>query len=178
MELAAVTVVNAFQICQTELCAKEAVLVLDIGARVTSMNFLRQGLPAMTRAMDFGGGRLTTAIAQALGLEPAGAEEEKRNLSEFMQPVVQSALMPLARELRATIDFFERQQECHLGQIFAAGGTACSPTILGLLGEAAGIKVTPWNPTANFEADNATGLEAVAPCLAAAVGAAGARLVP
>jgi type IV pilus assembly protein PilM len=177
IELSFLTVVNAFQISHRALCEQEAVLVVDIGARMTSMNFLRNGQPVMTRIMEFGGSRITDCIAQSLGLEPAAAEAEKRKLSEFMQPLVQGGVAPLARELRSSVDFFERQYDCHVSQGFVGGGTACSATIVGLLGEAAGMKLVAWNPVQGWQADgDAAGLEQVAPALASAVGLAAARV--
>jgi type IV pilus assembly protein PilM len=178
IELSFLTVVNAFQISHREFCEKGgAALVVDIGARMTSMNFLQHGQPVLTRIMDFGGGRITETVAQSLNLEPVAAEEEKRKLPEFMQPLVQGGLAPLAREIRASVDFFEHQYDCRVSYAFAGGGTACSATILNLLSQASGVKLVAWNPVQGWQADgDAAGLEQVAPALASAVGLAAARV--
>lgn len=180
IELAAVSVVNAFQISQPELCQKEAVLLVDIGARSTSINFLQHGQPVMTRIMHFGGLQLSEYVAQVLTLSAAEAEEEKLKMSDPVQALIKAAIAPLARELRSSIDFFERQHECHVGAAFACGGTAASPHILDFLSEAAGLRVACWNPiqnlgTAQLNGDG-KGLAEWAPSLAVAIGVAAARL--
>lgn len=179
VELAAVSVVNAFQVSYPDM-KDEVVLLVDIGGRSTSINFLRQGIPLITRIMHFGGFQLSEYIGQMLTLDANAAEQEKVKMSEPVQALVRTAISPLARELRSSIDFFERQHESHVSQAVACGGCACSPVLLDLLSEAVGLRVARWNPvenldTAHFNGDGAH-LAELAPTLAAAIGAAAARL--
>lgn len=180
MDLAAVSVVNAFQVSHPELCQKEAVLLVDIGAHSSSMSFLRNGLPVLTRITQFGGLQLSEFIGQMLTLSQAEAEEEKIKMSEPVQPLVKTAVATLAKEIRSSIDFFERQQECHVAAVFACGGSASSDKLLEFLSEQAGVRVELWNPIHNFDISHFNGegklLTAAAPNLAAAIGAAAARL--
>lgn len=180
MELAAVSVVNAFQISHPEICAKHAVLLVDIGAQSTSMNFLCKGLPVMTRIMQFGGLQLSEFVAQMLTLSPAEAEEEKIKMSDPVQPLVKMALGSLAKEVRSSIDFFERQHECHIGAVFACGGSTRSPQIIEFLSEQAGVPIGIWDPFESFDVSHFNGdrptLTALAPNLAAAIGAAAPRV--
>jgi type IV pilus assembly protein PilM len=180
IELSALTVVNAFQLGNAELCEKEIVVLLDIGAHSTSINLLRHGQPAMTRIMHFGGNHISDFVASVLTLRPAAAEEEKIKMSEAVQPLVGQALSPLAREIRSSIDFFERQQDCHVTRAFACGGSAMSRMILKFLSDEVGFHIEHWNPvqslsTAHFNGEAET-LERVAPCLAAAIGVAAPQL--
>ncbi len=180
MELSALTVVNAFQFGNAELCQKEIVVLLDVGAHSTSINLLRHGQPAMTRIMHFGGNHISEFVASILTLQPAAAEEEKIKMSEAVQPLVGQALSPLAREIRSSIDFFERQQDCHVTRAFACGGTATSPLILKFLSDEVGFHIEPWNPVQALSIAHLNGeaqtLERVAPCLAAAIGVAAPQL--
>jgi type IV pilus assembly protein PilM len=176
IELSALTVVNAFQMGSPELCEKEIVVLLDIGAHSTSINLLRQGQPAMTRIMHFGGNHISEYVGSILTLQPNVAEEEKIKMSESVQAIVGQAISPLAREIRSSIDFFERQQECHVSRALACGGSACSPNILQLLSDEVGFHIESWNPvqtlsTAHFNGEGPK-LESLAPSLAAAIGAA------
>ena len=180
IELAAVCVINAFQTLEPEICQKEIVLLVDIGARSTVMNFLRQGLPLFTRIMRFGGQQVTEHISQTLTTELASAEEEKIKMTETVQPLVRTAISPLARELRSSIDFFERQYECRVSRTFGCGGSASSAKMLEILGQELGMHVEGWNPiqhlgTAHFRGDVAQ-LVAEAPSMAAVVGASVAHL--
>lgn len=180
VELTAVSVINAFQINQPELCATEAVLLMEIGAQSTTINLLRQGLPVMTRIMRFGGAQLTAYVAQALALKPHEAEDAKLKMSASVPALIKTALLPLAREVRASIDFFERQEECRVSKAFAGGGTAASPQVLQYLSEEVGLRIEPWDPLANLELDQFAGdaatLKLQSPLLGAAIGAAVARL--
>jgi type IV pilus assembly protein PilM len=180
IELSALTVINAVQHSLPAICEKEIVLLLDIGARVTSINILRQGQPVISRMMNFGGAQLTDYIAQVLSLQPADAEQEKRQMTETVTPLVQAQLFSLVREVQASIDFFERQQECRITKAVACGGTACSAKVLEFISQNVGIVLESLNPLANIKTDNAAGdagaLPAVAPSLAAAVGVAVAHL--
>ena len=101
-------------------------------------------------------------------------------MTDPVQALVRTAISPLARELRSSIDFFERQHECHVSQAFACGGSACSPVLLEILSEAVGIHIDRWNPIETFDTTHFNGagaqLSELAPTLAAAVGAAAARL--
>jgi len=180
IELTAVSVVNALQVCQTELCDKEVLLLLDIGARSTSINLLRHGQPLMTRITPFGGDQINEQIGRVLTLEPEAAEAAKLKMSDSVQPVIRQSIAPLVREIRSSIDFFERQHECHVGRAFACGGSACSTVLLDFLSEEVGFRIEPWNPVSTFDTTHFNGegpaLAALAPCLAAAIGAATAQL--
>jgi type IV pilus assembly protein PilM len=180
MELAAVSVVNAFQFCQPDLCEKEVVLVLDIGAHSTSINFLLRGQLVMTRITQFGGDLISEYVAQVLTLQSETAEEEKLKMSETVQPLIRQSISPLVQEIRSSIDFFERQHECHVTRLFACGGSACSSRILEFLSEEIGLHIEAWNPVTTLDTSHFNGetpkLTALAPSLAAAIGAAANHL--
>lgn len=180
IELAAVSVVNAFQTSHPGVEANEVVLLLDVGAHSSSINFLRNGAPVITRIMHFGGYQLSEYIAQMLTLELAAAEEEKRKMTEPVQALIKTAISPLAREVRSSIDFFERQHECHVARGFACGGSASSPVMMEILSETVGLPIGNWDPSHNFDTTPLNGhreqLPAMAPSLAVAIGAAVARL--
>ena len=107
-------------------------------------------------------------------------EEEKIKMSEPVQQLVKSAISPLAREIRSSIDFFERQNDVHVQRIYACGGSACSAPLLTILGEAVGTPVECWNAVERLDVSQLNGeaqqVLAAGPSLAAAVGVAAARL--
>jgi Tfp pilus assembly PilM family ATPase len=179
IELTAVSVINAFQVGRAP-DKNEVVVLIDIGARMTSINFLLDGMPLITRIMHFGGAQLTDYISQVLVLKPDEAEEEKRKMSGPIQELMKTAISPLAREIRSSIDFFERQNDLHVSQICACGGSASSPQILAILGEAVGTHVECWNLIESLDVSHFNGetqrVLALGPSLAAAVGAVIPRL--
>jgi type IV pilus assembly protein PilM len=180
IELAAVSVINAFRVSFPEICENEVVLLADIGARSTSLSFLRHGMPLITRIMHFGGAQVSDYVAQALTLDSNQAEEEKIKMTEPVQALVKAAISPLAREVRSSIDFFERQHECRVTRAYACGGSACSPQLLNSLSEEVGMHIECWDPIQRFDTSHFNGeaprLASLAPSLAAAVGAAVAKL--
>ncbi|MGO9245261.1 MAG: pilus assembly protein PilM [Verrucomicrobiia bacterium] len=179
IELAAVSVINAFQFSHPEV-KDDVVVLVDIGARMTSVNFLQGGLPLITRIMHFGGAQISEYIGQVLMLKPQEAEEEKRKMSPPVQELVKTAISPLAREIRSSIDFFERQNDLHVQRIYACGGTASSPQVLEILGEAVGTPVECWNAVESLDVSQFNGgtrrVLSMGPSLAAAVGVATGRL--
>ena len=179
IELAAVSVINAFEFSHPEV-KDDVVVLVDIGARMTSVNFLQGGLPLITRIMHFGGAQISEYIGQVLMLKPQEAEEEKRKMSPPVQELVKTAISPLAREIRSSIDFFERQNDLHVQRIYACGGTASSPQVLEILGEAVGTPVECWNAVESLDVSQFNGgtrrVLSMGPSLAAAVGVAVGRL--
>jgi type IV pilus assembly protein PilM len=179
IELAAVSVINAFHISHPEI-QDEVVVLVDIGARMTSVNFLQRGLPLITRIMHFGGAQVSEYIGQVLMLKAPEAEEEKRKMSPPVQELVKTAISPLAREIRSSIDFFERQNDLHVQRIYACGGSASSPQVLEILGEAVGTPVECWNAVESLDVSQFNGgtrrVLSMGPALAAAVGVAAGRL--
>ena len=179
IELTAVSVINAFQTSHAQP-KNEVVVLIDIGARMTSINFLLDGMPLITRIMHFGGIQLSDYISQVLVLKPNEAEEEKRKMSGPIQELVKTAISPLAREIRSSIDFFERQNDLHVSQIYACGGSASSPQVLSILGEAVGTHVECWNLVETLDVSHFNGetqrVLTLGPSLAAAIGAVIPRL--
>ena len=63
-----------------------------------------------------------------------------------VQNQLESLLLPLGRELRASIDFFEHQQDKTVSQVFVSGGAARSPFIVESLQTELMVQTRSWNP--------------------------------
>ena len=91
-----------------------------------------------------------------------------------------SLLTPLGRELRASIDFFEHQQDKPVTQVFVSGGAARSPFIIESLQSELMVPCRSWNPVSFLQPalppQQLGELEQVAPQLAVATGGAMAAL--
>jgi len=178
IELSTVAVINALQASHPDLCQQNVVLLLDIGARGTSLNFLRDGQPVLTRLIPFGSAQVTELIAVSLGVPTSVAEEKKRAMSVDAAEVVQNMLATLAREVRASIDFVERQQDCQIRHGFIGGGLACNWGIVEFLAQEVGLNLAQWNPLDGYKisAANKETLPLLAPSLVGAVGVAVGKL--
>jgi type IV pilus assembly protein PilM len=167
---------NAFELAQPERFAQEAVALVDIGFRHSSIAILLNGELILTRVVAIGGDRLTNGVAEALGISYAEAEGIKLGLAEEVQSTIVTLLSPLARELRASIDFFEHQQDRTVTEVFVSGGSACSDYILQIVQTDLVVPCITWNPTGfltlALPPDRLGDVEQAAPRLATAIGAA------
>ena len=117
--------------------------------------------------------------AEALNISYAEAEGIKIGMPEQVQSTMLPLLTPLGRELRASIDFFEHQQDKPVTQVFVSGGSACSQFIIETLQSELMVPCKSWNPVSflNVASPQQLGeLEQVAPQLAVATGGAMAAL--
>jgi type IV pilus assembly protein PilM len=168
--------VNAFEKARPEIFSKECVALVDIGFKSTSISILKEGELMLNRVVTIGGDRLTTGLSESMNISYAEAEGIKIGMPTEVQSVLEGLMMPLGRELRASIDFFEHQQDRSVSQVFVSGGSAKSELILQMLRQELMVECLPWNPTSSLKpalpATQAAELEQVAPQLAVAVGTA------
>jgi type IV pilus assembly protein PilM len=168
--------INAFELAQPELFASEVVGLVDIGFKNTSITILDGGEIVLNRVVAIGGDRITVGLAETMGISYTEAENIKQGMTEEIEQNLEMLLNPLGRELRASIDFYEHQQDKTVPQVFVSGGTARNETILEVLQAELMVPCKAWNPTRFLEpglpAEKMGDLELVAPQLTVAVGAA------
>jgi type IV pilus assembly protein PilM len=166
---------NAFELAQPEVFAKEVVALVDVGHKNTTICILYNGELTLSRVVQFGSGRLTQGISEALGMSLEEAEGAKMTMPPEVESVAQSLLSPLGRELRASIDFHDHQRDRAVSQVFFSGGAARSPQIVQALQVELMVPCQTWNPTSfmtlNLPPQMLGEIEAVAPQLTVAVGA-------
>lgn len=172
--------VNAFEKAMPEVFANEAVALVDLGFKNTSICVLQQGELILSRVVGIGGDRLTTGLAEALNVSYAEAEGIKIGMPTEVQAQLESLILPLGRELRASIDFFEHQQDRPVTQAFLTGGPARSEFVVQTLQREMMIECKILNPTTFLQMElppqQAAEIEQAAPQLTVAVGAALATL--
>jgi type IV pilus assembly protein PilM len=135
---------------------------------------------ALSRTVAIGGDKLTTTLAEAMGISYAEADGIKIGMPTEVQPHLEAIVTSLGRELRASIDYFEHQADRTVSQIFVSGGTAGSTLIMQLLQSELMAECKAWNPTTFVQPilppAQMAELDAVAPQLTVALGAAVASL--
>jgi type IV pilus assembly protein PilM len=168
--------VNTFESAMPEVFAKDVVALVDIGFRNTTICLLQEGEMVLSRVVAIGGDRLTNGLAESLSISYAEAEGIKIGMPNEVQSNLESLVLPLGRELRASIDFFEHQQDKTVSQVFVSGGTSRSECIMQLLQAELMVECKPWNPLSSIQLDlspeQAAEIQHVAPHLAVAAGAA------
>jgi len=172
--------VNAFERAMPEAFKNEVLALVDIGFKNSSICILNKGELTLTRTVNIGGDRLTTALSEAMNISYAEAEGIKIGMPQEVQSALEATLSPLGRELRASIDFFEHQQDKALSHVYVSGGSARSSVIVQALQTELMVECKAWNPTAGLQlqltTEQAAQVEAFGPQLAVAIGAAFAAL--
>jgi len=168
--------VNAFEKALPELFQREVIALVDIGFRNSSICLLQEGELIMSRVLAIGGDRLTIGLAEAMGISYAEAEGIKLGMPAEVQGQLQEFVSPLGRELKASIDFFEHQQDRPMTHVFVSGGSAQSEFILQTLQAELMVECRTWNPTGFMQhalpPQQVAEVEQVSPQLTVAVGTA------
>jgi type IV pilus assembly protein PilM len=164
---------NAFEMAEPVMFAKEVVALVDIGFKNSTITILNSGEIILNRVVAIGGDRLTGGLAEAMNISYVEAENIKVGMPAEVQQNLEPLINPLGRELRASIDFFEHQQDRAVGQVFVSGGSARSKFIVEALQAEMMIPCQRWNPLAPLQIGlpeaQAAESEQFAPQLAAAV---------
>ena len=172
--------VNTFEKALPELFEKEAVALVDLGFKNSSICIVQEGELMLSRVVAIGGDRMTNSLAEHLGIGYAEAEGIKIGMPGEVQTQLESLLVPLGRELRASIDFFEHQHDRPVTQVFLTGGASRSEFILQRLHQELMVECKTLNPVGFLQLElspqQSSEIEQVAPQLTVALGAALAAL--
>jgi len=172
--------VNAFEKAMPEVFANQVVGLVDIGFRNSAICILDRGELVLSRVVAIGGDRLTADLSDSMKISYAEAEGIKLGMPAEVQSHLDMTLVPLGRELRASIDFFEHQHDRAVSQIFVTGGTARSEFLVERLQQELMVECKVLNPVKFLQLEVGKEKEPevaqVAPQLATALGTALAAL--
>ncbi|QQS22805.1 type IV pilus assembly protein PilM [bacterium] len=106
-------------------------VIIDIGGKVTGINFIKQGLLQLTRNLNIGGDTITEKISQTLNLQTARAEQFKRdfgmnNSTEFLPEAVKPVVENIKSEVRQVLDLY-KSHSVGVDSIILAGGASQMP---------------------------------------------------
>ncbi len=167
---------NSFELAQPEAFTNEVVALVDIGFKSSTICIVLKGDLSLSRVVSIGGDKLTSGLSEAMNISHAEAEGIKIGMPGEVQSAITALLMPLGRELRASIDFFEHQQDKSVSQVFVSGASAKSPLIIEALQSELMIPCKSWNPLSFVKLDlppqQMAEIEQHAPELGPALGAA------
>ena len=147
-----------------ENLANTAWVLLDLGHVASHLTLFQRGEPYFTRRLDFGGARITQAIASGTRVPVEEADEWKLAAgsdepgfrvdwdSREMQAVLEALRTDLVEELRRSFAFYRT-----LGQLpdpmrmWISGGTARLPGLAARLGELIGTPVLLFDPVEKMQ---------------------------
>jgi type IV pilus assembly protein PilM len=168
--------VNSFEMAEPEVFCKEVVAIVEIGFKNSTIVILDGGELMLSRVVAIGGDKLTGALAEGINVTYVEAENIKVGMPAEVQPHLESALHPLGRELRASIDFFENQNDRTVGSVYLSGGSARSEFVVQTLQNELMVPCKSWNPSGfmhlALEPEKMGEIEQVAPQLSVVIGAA------
>lgn len=168
--------VNALEMAEPEAFQKEVLALIDLGFKHSSISLIASGEMCLNRVVSLGGDGLTTGLAEVMNISYAEAEGIKVGMPQEVESALQGLILPLGRELRTSIDFFEHQYDKVISQVFVCGGAAASDFLVMSLQTELMVPCKKWNPVGFMEMglppEQNAEIEIVAPRLAVAVGAA------
>ena len=176
-----ISLINAFNFNygQDDSVKEKAVALLNIGASVTNLNILENGIPRLSRDINIAGNNFTQKIMEVFSLDLKAAEELKLNPKDSnaknLAICQESILTNLASEIRTSFDYYESQSTISVSKIFASGGGSNFEGLKEMLANSLGIEVEYWDPLKQISVSQEIGPEKVKPVshqLAVAVGLA------
>jgi type IV pilus assembly protein PilM len=128
-------------------------LLLDVGHRESWLSLCHQGHPLFARRLDWGGARLTEAVAAATGCTFERAEAWKLDAGASLThagpeaTAARGVVESLGEELRRSFAFYRTFAELpDTFKIRLSGGTARLPGLAERLGEILGVTVSAFSP--------------------------------
>ncbi len=151
---------NAYEVNHKEL--RETQLLLNMGAKVTNIDILEDGLLNFSRDVFIGGDTFTQQLMKTFGIGEAEAEvlkkepkDKKDEVSESLKP----AFFNLKNEVSSSIDYFESQSEKKIRKIGLSGGSAYLAGLSDFFEENFEIEVEAWDPLAAIENEPSVDVE-------------------
>lgn len=168
--------INVFELAMPEIYKNETVALVDIGFKNTSVCVLDRGELATNRVFSIGGDQITNGLADAMNISYAEAEGIKVGMAPDVEAVLQMQVLPLGREIRASLDFFEHQHDRPVTQVYVSGGSSRSEMIMQMLHAELLVECKTWNPTGFLQmalsGQQAVEIEHIGPQLTVAIGTA------
>lgn len=131
VDLDAFTVQNAFEAGYGMPPREQTIVLIHVGASLTTLNILAEGTTSFTRDMANGGNQITEEIQRSLGISAEEAEAYKcggdgrglvpREVPEIIDQVVEQ----LAGEIQRSLDFYlATSGGGEVSRVLVSGGTA------------------------------------------------------
>ncbi len=184
VDVDAFAVQNAFEV-NYELPAGETVVLINVGAAVTKINIVANGITTFTRDITMGGNAFTEEIQKQLNisydeaeaLKVGGQGETDAVVPQEVERVIQGVAEQMAGEIQRSLDFYAATAaDSRVARVHVSGGTARIPALFRVIEQRAGVPVEILDPFKSIEVDpkrfDGAVISAAAPSAAVAVGLA------
>lgn len=162
------------------------VAIIDIGALVTNINIVENGVPIISRSIDVGGATLTKSIAGLLNIDLKRAEQFKRDIGVPLKnapaaagqgaaKAIETTFSSITNEIKYIFELYGRQNNNKkIEKIILTGGSSQLGNLPVFLEEIFGVRVIKADPFSQivFSEDLRPVLDEVGARLAVAAGLA------
>ncbi len=160
---------------------RNPVMIIDIGALVTSISIIEGGIPILNRSLDVGGATLTRAIATSLNIDQARAEQFKRDIGVVeggsggsIPKIIEQTLNPILNEVKYSLSLYQSQTAQGVEKVLVVGGSSYLPHLSEYLARVLNLNVylsDPWFKVA-YPVELKSVLEEIGARLAVSIGLA------
>jgi type IV pilus assembly protein PilM len=128
-------------------------VIIDIGAKATGINFIKNGFLQLSRSINVGGDTITSQIAGVLNISHARAEQFKKDFgvagAGFIPEAAKPVLETIRNETKQLLTIY-RARGVEVAKIVLVGGGAGMPGLVDFFGEL-GVVTELGNPLAKLE---------------------------
>ncbi|HLK38202.1 MAG TPA: type IV pilus assembly protein PilM [Polyangiaceae bacterium] len=160
VDINAFTVQNIFE-HQYGLPPEGTIVLLNIGAAVSSLNIVAKGVSAFTREITNAGNSITEEIRKALGCSYEQAEAYKQGggptqiVPHEVTQIINQACQGLAGEIQRSLDFYlATSGEQEISRIYLSGGSAYLAALVQAIEKRARVPVQIFDPMVNLSVDS------------------------
>ena len=132
-------------------------LIVDIGAKITNIIFVENGVIRISRNINIGGDEITKNIASSLNVSWERAEEFKKNndyLSAEGKSIIYPIIAIIAKESRRVIDLNQANRKVDSVNVIVTGGSSTIPSVVNIFTENVGFPVIIGNAWKNILIEN------------------------
>lgn len=163
------------------------VMIADVGAVATDVAVVVDGIPLVNRSIDVGGDTITKAVANALNVDVARAEQFKRDFGiasaqggvSQIPKTIDFVISSVVNEIRYVTNLYRAQEERPIEKLILAGGSAFLPNLSQYLARVLNLKVFVGDPWArvSYPVELKVALDEIGPRFAVAIGLAMREIV-
>ncbi len=152
IDIDSLALINSFNFNypKVDVAENKSICLLNIGASISNVNILDNGIPRLSRDIHSGGANFTKKLMDIFEVDFKAAEELKINPPEDkldkIRAAVESVLTNLSAEIRTSFDYYESQNTSSVVKIFLSGGASRIRGLNEMLSSSLGIPVESWDP--------------------------------
>jgi len=157
-------------------------MVVEVGAKTTSITIIEQSIPMLNRSIDIGGWTITKTLSHSLNIGLERAEQFKYDLGvgsidvadNAIPKTITESISPIVNEIKYALNLYQNKSNKKVDKIILSGGSALLINLPAYLSKILDVNVlagNPW-PKISYPTDLKPLLDEIAPRLAIAIGLA------